>query len=290
MDMGHSEPKPLTSGQQLNRAGTRAAEAAVAWASAEGWNPGLDDAERFLAADPDSFLATQRAGDIVGTVSCALYGANYAFIGFYIVREDLRGHGIGGELFERALARAGSRVVGLDGVLAQQSSYERRGFILAHRNVRWRTMGGGQRPVGLVELSSVPLEKLLEFDADVFGTERARFLRAWISRPRGHAVARLRDGRLVGYGVLRRCRVGTKVGPLFADDEDAARELFAGLAAIAGEGTEVFIDMPAANPHTPHLRVGREMEPSFETVRMYRNGRPQEDLERVFGVTTFEFG
>jgi hypothetical protein len=80
-------------------------------ADAEGWSPGLDDAERFLAADPDSFLAT-----------------------------------IGTPLFERALGRAGRRVVGLDGVLAQQASYERRGFVLAHRNVRWRTMGGGERP------------------------------------------------------------------------------------------------------------------------------------------------
>ena len=32
------------------------------------------------------------------------------------------------------------------------------------------------------------------------------------------------------------------------------------------------------------------MEPSFETVRMYRNGRPPEDVHKVFGVTTFEFG
>ena len=48
--------------------------------------------------------------------------------------------------------------------------------------------------------------------------------------------------------------------------------------------------MPAANPRTKPLRAGREMEPSFETVRMYLSERPSEDLQRVFGVTTFEFG
>src|SRR5512132_3884282 len=114
----------------------RAAQMAIAWANAEGWNPGVDDAERFLAADPGAFLWTEREGEIVGTVSCALYGDAYAFVGFYIVRSDLRGRGIGTPLFERALGRAGERVVGLDGVLAQQASYERRGFVLAHRNVR----------------------------------------------------------------------------------------------------------------------------------------------------------
>jgi GNAT superfamily N-acetyltransferase len=268
----------------------RAAEAAIAWADSEGWNPGLDDEQRFLAADPDSFLAAERGGEIVGTVSCALYGDNYAFIGYYIVRNDLRGQGIGSELFDLALERAGSRAVGLDGVLAQQSSYERRGFVLAYRNIRWRTTGGGKRPAGLVALSSVPFEQLLAFDSGVFGAERARFLRAWIERPRGYAVACVREGRLVGYGVLRPCQVGAKVGPLFADDEGVAQDLLAGLLAVADEGTEVFVDMPEVNPHSQDLRTGREMEPSFETVRMYLNGRPSEDVQRVFGVTTFEFG
>jgi GNAT superfamily N-acetyltransferase len=269
---------------------SRAADAALAWAQAEGWNPGLDDGQRFLAADPDAFLATQRAGEIIATVSCALYGDRYAFIGFYIVRADLRGRGIGTALFDQALGRAGERVVGLDGVLAQQASYERRGFRLAYRNVRWRTIGGGDRPPGLVELSAVPFEQLATFDAGVFGARRERFLRVWIDRPPGQALACVRDGDLAGYGIVRRCAVGAKVGPLLADDEQVAQRLLAGLLAAGGPGREVFIDMPAANPRAESLRAGREMEPSFETVRMYLNGSPPEDVRRVFGVTTFEFG
>ena len=267
-----------------------AAQVAVAWAGAEGWNPGVDDAERFLAADPGAFLWTEGEGEFVATVSCALYGDSYAFVGFYIVRSDLRGRGIGSPLFERALGRAGDRVVGLDGVLAQQGSYERRGFVLAHLNVRWRTRGGGARPGGLLELSSVPFEQLLAFDTPVFGSERERFLRAWIDRPAGHALACVDGERLSGYGVLRPCHAGMKVGPLFAEDSDVAGALLAGLLATAGPGEDVFIDMPAANTRTGELREGRAFEPSFETVRMYLNGRPPEDVQRVFGVTTFEFG
>jgi Acetyltransferase (GNAT) domain len=206
------------------------------------------------------------------------------------VRPDLRGRGIGSALFDRALRRAGGRVVGLDGVPAQQESYERRGFVLAHRNVRWRTVGGGHRPTGLVELSSVPFGQLLAFDAAVFGAERARFLRVWIDRSPGHALACVREGSLAGYGVLRPCRRGAKVGPLLADDEEVAETLLAGLIAAAGPGGEVFIDMPDANPRARSLRADREMDPSFETARMYLNGRPPEDVQRVFGVTTLEFG
>jgi GNAT superfamily N-acetyltransferase len=268
----------------------RAAEVAVSWAEAEGWNPGLDDAERFLHADPQSFLAAELEGEIVATVSCVLYADSYAFIGFYIVRSGLRGRGIGSPMFDRALERASGRIVGLDGVPEQQAYYERRGFVPAHRNVRWHTTGGGARPNGPIELSSVPFEELLSFDSAVFGSERERFLRTWIERPPGHALAWLEDGELAGYGVLRRCRVGAKIGPLFADDEEVAATLMSGLLAAADPGTDVFIDMPAANPRTSALRAERPMDASFETVRMYRNGRPPEDVHRVFGITTFEFG
>src|SRR5215218_8157994 len=73
-----------------------AAAIAVQWAAEEGWNPGLDDGERFARADPGAFLCTERDGEVVATVSCARYGEAYAFIGMYIVRPDLRGQGSGG--------------------------------------------------------------------------------------------------------------------------------------------------------------------------------------------------
>jgi GNAT superfamily N-acetyltransferase len=211
----------------------RAMEAAIAWADAEDWNPGLDDGARFATADPFAFFATEQDGQIVATASCTLYGDAYSFFGFYIVRPDLRGRGVGSALLDRALARAGTRVVGLDGVLEQQAYYERRAFVLAHRNVRWR-MRGGRRPPGLTELASVR--------------------------------------------------------PLFADNEEVAQTLLAGLLATTGPETDVFVDIPEANPRAESLRAARDMEPAFETVRMYRNGRPAEDTHRVFGVTTFEFG
>jgi GNAT superfamily N-acetyltransferase len=268
----------------------RAAQVAVAWAAAEGWNPGLDDGQRFLAADPHAFLATERDGEIVASVSCALYGPAYAFIGFYIVRPDLRGRGLGRPLFDQALARANGRVVGLDAVLEQEATYARCGFVTSHRNVRWRTLGGGHRPAGLDDVRFLPAGKLAAYDAAIFGAKRGRFLRAWIDRPPGHALAYIRDGALAGYGLLRACRTGAKVGPLLADDAEAADALLTGLLAAAGRGTEVFIDMPTANPATRELRAGRAMEPVFETARMYRQGEPLEDLHRIFGVTTLEFG
>src|SRR4051812_6939895 len=170
-------------------AGSSAPQQAVDWAAAEGWNPGLDDAERFAAADPEAFIATNSNGAIAGTVSCALYGASYAFIGFYIVRHDIRGQGIGTALFDLALARAGDRVIGLDGVPEQEPVYASLGFELAHRNERWRGRGGGGVPSALQRLGDVPFDELAAYDARVFGADRSAFLRAWVEREPGHALA-----------------------------------------------------------------------------------------------------
>jgi GNAT superfamily N-acetyltransferase len=267
-----------------------AARQAVEWAAAEGWNPGADDVERFLAADAGAFMATDLDGDILGTVSCALYGDAYAFIGFYIVRADLRGNGIGTALFDRALRRAGDRVIGLDGVVAQQPVYASLGFELAHRNERWRGTGGGAPPAGVSALGDVAFDELAVYDARIFGADRSAFLRAWIDREPGHAVAAVNADGLTGYAVLRRCREGMKIGPLFADDPETAAGLLAALLAAAGAGTPVFLDVPHANEAARELAATHLDAPVFETARMYRNGRPPEDVTRVFGVTTFELG
>ena len=110
---------------------------AVDWAAAEGWNPGLADAACFATVDPDGFLIGELDGAPVATISCVNYDASFAFLGFYIVREDLRGRGYGLRIWNAAIAHAGARVIGLDGVVAQQENYKKSGFELAYANVRY---------------------------------------------------------------------------------------------------------------------------------------------------------
>ena len=263
---------------------------AVNWAAAEGWNPGLADDVCFAAADQGFFIG-EFEGAPAATVSCINYGAGFAFLGFYIVREDLRGRGFGLRIWNAAIAHAGSRVIGLDGVAAQQQNYRKSGFELAYANVRY---GGtvtppDAPPAGVIALTEVPLAAIEVYDATVFPAPRTAFLRAWIGSSGHLGCAIVRDGRLAGWGVIRPCRKGRKIGPLVADDRATAELILSALLADVGGG-EIFLDVPGVNRDGIALAQDLGLARVFETARMYTGAIPPLRLERIFGVTTFELG
>lgn len=264
-------------------------ELALEWAAAEGWNPGLYDAHCFYAADPEGFFVGELDGAPIGCVSAVRYGSSFGFLGLYIVKPERRGQGFGLELWRAALGHLGARTIGLDGVIAQQENYRKSGFRLAFRNIRQKGMGGGAAPPGLTDLAAIPIEESARYDETAFPAPRAEFLDRWIRQPQAVALGVVDGGRLKGYGVLRACREGFKIGPLFADDEETAERLLSGLLARAVHAP-VFLDTPEANPGAVALARRHAMAPVFETARMYKNGAPKIKLDRCFGVTTLELG
>jgi hypothetical protein len=65
-------------------------DVAIGWAAQEGWNPGLADAECFQATDPNGFLLGLVRGEPVASISVVRYEGGFGFLGFYIVRPDMR--------------------------------------------------------------------------------------------------------------------------------------------------------------------------------------------------------
>jgi GNAT superfamily N-acetyltransferase len=266
---------------------------ALDWAAAEGWNPGLSDAACFLAADPDGFLLAEVAGEPVGCVSAVRYGDGFGFLGFYIVRPGHRGRGHGLALWRAAMARLQPGTVGLDGVVAQQANYQRSGFALLHRNIRY----GAARPLppavqGAPDIrpaADLPFAAIAAFDRRFFPASRDGFLQAWLTAP-GH-VARVATGPagIEGLGVLRPCRAGSKIGPLFAWDGATARAIFAALLRAAPPG-QVFLDLPEPNADAVAMAVAAGMAPAFETARMYAGAAPALPIEGIYGITSFELG
>ena len=94
---------------------------------------------------------------------------------------------------------------------------------------------------------------------------------------------------LGGYGFVRPCRVGHKIGPLFADDPTIARGLINSLLA-AVRGDPVALDVP--EPNAAGLAIVNELgwRQSFGCARMVSGMPIAVPIGRIFGVTSFEFG
>lgn len=264
---------------------------AIDLAAGEGWNPGLNDAQCFYAADPGGFLIGERSGEPIGCISAVSYAGRFGFIGLYIVRPEFRGRGYGLRMWEAAMARLRGLNVGLDGVVAQQGNYARSGFRLAYRNVRY----GGRAEAAAIHDSVAPataaaFDAIAAFDERIFPARREAFLRAWIAQPMA-GVYLARDGaQPTGYTVIRRCREGWKIGPLAADDGIIALRLYQAAAAHAAPGDPVTIDVPEANENARPFLAALGLTPVFETARMYTGPDPAIELPKLFGVTTLELG
>jgi len=71
----------------------------------------------------------------------------------------------------------------------------------------------------------VDIETIESYDRPFFPEARSPFIKTWINQPDCTALGIMREGKLVGYGVIRACRSGHKIGPLFADSPELAESL-----------------------------------------------------------------
>ncbi|MBO0344639.1 GNAT family N-acetyltransferase [Roseibium sp. CAU 1637] len=265
----------------------------LSWAADEGWNPGLDDRSAFQAADPSGFYVGCIGGTPVTCISAVKYGTDFGFIGFYICHPDHRGNGYGWKLWQHAMASLDERTVGLDGVVEQQANYKASGFEFAHRTIRQSGISMVDTPMDprLTTIGQGLFPSIRDYDLQIFRFPRVDFLKSWLdpmaSSRRGFAL--VDDGEVKGYGTLRQCAEGFKIGPLFADTADIADTLFRALAGQV-KGQVVFLDTPEPNTHAEELAERYELSPEFETARMYKGKNPNLPLDHIYGVTSFELG
>ncbi|MDP4744885.1 MAG: GNAT family N-acetyltransferase [Porticoccaceae bacterium] len=272
----------------------------IDWANTEGWNPGLHDATSFLATDANAFLAAERSGKLIGGGATTSYAGEFGFMGFFIVRPEFRGQGFGDALWQFRRQHLLNRLlpdasIGMDGVFAMQDYYAKGGFVFSHRNLRFcKTIPQAETREVPVDTSIIPLvstsfSKLIAYDRSCFPAPRPEFLRSWINQPDSLGLAYQEAGELKGYGVIRRCAQGYKIGPLFADSHAIADSLYRQLTVFAA-GDTVYLDAPENNPAAMALVTQHKMQEVFGCARMYLGDAPNIIHERIYGVTTFELG
>lgn len=263
---------------------------AVKWAANEGWNPGLRDGECFYAADPNGFLLGELDGRPVSAISAVAYDKEFAFMGIYIVKPELRGKGFGMRVWRAALEYLGGRNIGGDGVLERIDDYRTQGFKSYYKNSRYRGIAKGSPDKNLTPINEIDFKALSEYDDGIFPAKRHDFLRCWISRPETIGYGVTDKTRIKGYGIIRPCFKGHKIGPLFADDHIAAEKIFNALVGSIPKNDEFFFDVPEVNAEAVKLAEKNRLNIVFQTARIYSKYPPKIPLEKIYGVTSFELG
>ncbi len=264
------------------------------WAADEGWNPGLDDAAAFRAADQSGFFVTELDGAVVAAISVVNHHPNFAFLGLYLCRPEYRGRGLGYALWTYALDHAGPRTVGLDGVAAQQANYAKSGFVRTGATARFEgalfeaPSVAGLRPFA----ADTDLVQVSKLDTESNGFARPAFLSAWLTHPTEtrKTVVHEAGGEVKGAATARLCRDGCKVGPVIAPDLETALGLVLAAAKAVGSN-QLIVDVPDTQPAFQTRLTELGCVSTFETARMYRGTPPKPARpETLFGIATMELG
>lgn len=258
-------------------------------AKAEGWNPGIHDTLPFHAQDPGGFFIGRLNHQSIGCISAVRYPNSFAFLGFYIVNPEFRGRGFGMKLWQHAMNFLTGFNIGLDGVITKEEDYRRSHFKTAHHNIRFKGKPCKDKASNTIDALTLPFEMIAGYDRKLFPSMRDAFLSNWLQvASKSRAIAH--GDKLSGYGVMRKCYQGYKIGPLFANDSINAETILCELCKDLDDSVEVYIDVPETNSEALQLVQGFNFEPVFETVRMYTQSAPEVDHAKIFGISSFELG
>jgi GNAT superfamily N-acetyltransferase len=266
---------------------------AIASAKREGWNPGLNDVDLFPKVDPNGLFLARLNKEPIGCASAVCYDKSFAFFGLYIVDALYRGKGYGMQITQERLNYVKDRCVGLDGVIENEHIYKKIGFqhqFLSKRHqLNAKLFSDLQQNSNVYPIFESDLDEIYLYDHLCFPAVRNTFLFSWIMSPNAYSFCYRQNGSIKGYLVMRKCYNGYKVGPLYADEAIIANALL-NQALITAHDAVVYIDVPNHFSHIQDFIQLYKTEVIFACIRMYRNGVPQVDEKRVFGISTFEIG
>ena len=266
----------------------------INWAKDEGWNPGINDGTVFWETDPEGYYGVFFEDLMIGGGSIVSYDGAFGFMGFFIIHPKYRGNGIGEKLWVKRrdllLDRLKSGAsIGMDGVVAMQEFYKKGGFTIAFRDERYENTGKEfLLSKNIKRFCENDFSEILKIDLECFGFSRKIFLKSWLHY--AQEVFLFEDeNKIKGFSVLRKAQEGYKIGPLFAENKNIAEELYkACLNAVPEEKT--YIDIPIINSEAVQMVKEFEATYVFECARMYYGAVPKMNIDKVFGITTFELG
>jgi len=265
------------------------ARLAFEWGKQAGWNPGLHDWRVMRDIDPAGCFAGFLDGVMISSITAVHYRRKYGFLAVYIVSPEYRGQGYGVAIWRHGLNylnnEIGVECIGLDGVLANEPLYNKWGFNSYYKTWRYKSVNNRAYIRKCPEINEPHFPDVSSYDLKVFQVDRTSFLHDFIFKTEAKTAVHYVAGKLAGFAVARPCYEGYKIGPLFADDIEAAGMLTESLLADL-PGQTIFIEVPETNRHAIQLVSSLDMIPEIPTFRMYTGNKYHLDTSYAYGITS----
>lgn len=258
------------------------------------WNQLPQDWELFLTLSPAGCRVAVRNERVVGTVTTISYQDCVSWIGMVLVDPAEQRQGIGTKLLHEALeVLKDQSLVGLDATPAGREVYLKLGFVDDCCLSRMETVVAGfvadetnqARP-----MTEADLPRVLEMDQKVFGADRRLLLEWLFSGAAEYAWVIEREGRIIGYTFGRHGFKFEQLGPVIAEDIQAAKQLVT--ACLAEQPGKALI-LDATHHDAEWLwwleSLGFKEQRPF--IRMFRGQATRFGLpENQFAIPGPEFG
>jgi GNAT superfamily N-acetyltransferase len=283
---------------------------AMEWAAQEGWNVGKHDAKAYYKAFPSGCRLLLVKEQLVGAIFLANYSKDFVFIGLFVVEKSFRGKGFGKILWEYAMREVEKKIsVGLYAVPQQVSRYASSNFKTLNNILRWNAQAPAVTnfSVGanslnktlLIEKSNTDLiAQVNEYESKMFPAPRFELIKAMLELPQVVGVAIKESEQIVGYGLIRPCQKGYRIGPLYANSFEAVKALTTKLLEmIAGlNETVVFDTLPPSQNRfitmfAEYFNLQRVND--ADTYAMFKGEIPkeiEESFEKTYAACSLELG
>jgi GNAT superfamily N-acetyltransferase len=242
------------------------------------WRLMLQHGEGIAVVAPDGTLAATALTHHFGKIG---------WISMVLVARVFRRRGIATDLIGRcvSLLQAKGITPGLDATEAGRLVYEPLGFQPVYtlsRRVATVAKGEVETP-GVRAATASDLDRIVAYDAEVFGLDRAHILRGLLARAPHFARIAERDGKVRGFALGRDGRRAAQIGPIAAEDGETAIALIrSALRNI--EGTVYIDSLDAQSALNDHLvSYGFTVQRGFTRMLMGRT-RPFDDPGRTFAI------
>lgn len=241
------------------------------------WPHRLEDWQ-FMLHVGTGFVA-EESGALVGTGLCWKFGNAHASLGMIIVSPERQGKGIGRELMNLVLEELGDRCILLTATSAGQPLYEKLGFVLTGSVVQHQGMMQQTSPLALAAgerirpVAAGDLQALADLATRALGMPRDEMIAQLLNVAEGVLIEK--DGKALGFSMIRRFGRGHMIGPVVAPDTERAKALIAHWSASYA-GSFVRVDVTGESGLSAWVE-GLGLASVGPSVRMVRGQVPVSD-------------